>query len=41
MATSTAQACGTPMTNYGTAIAKMNGILDRATAMLPEAAAKE
>lgn len=37
----TAQACGTPVTNYGTAIAKMNGILDRATAMLPEAAAKE
>ncbi|MBQ6266553.1 MAG: [Clostridia bacterium] len=32
-----AQAAGVPMTNYGTAIAKMNGILARATAMLPEA----
>ena len=33
----TAAAAGVPMTNYGAAIAKMNGILDRATAMLPEA----
>ena len=33
---SAAAAAGVPMTNYGTAIAKMNGILERATAMLPE-----
>ena len=32
----TAAENGVPMTNYGVAIAKMNGILDRATAMLPE-----
>ena len=31
---------GTPVTNYGTAIAQMNGILKRALSIFPDLAAK-